>query len=225
MNVHEKINDRQLAQEMQDFDYSVLFDEEAPKSRRSFFTFQSMYQKYFTLNIHQRINERQKRNGLNINYLFATVLRQEEYTGFNSLHPVVNNGMYHHIGKNHSQYPGNNYNSYRKEFMPPPDPYFFTNIKDALAELRPSDKVVEVINNKFAITQSIYDDGTYEKHERLSLLDNNQVYWFGHVKQIRLIANMRITFISRPTYYNPMIRNKKKAKLFRRAYASVRKIK
>jgi len=63
------------------------------------------YGSYFKLNIHQRINERQHRNGLNINYLFSTVMSSCVYSGFkNYLHPVVNNGLYHHWGKNHSKY-------------------------------------------------------------------------------------------------------------------------
>lgn len=63
------------------------------------------YGKYFSLNIHQRINERQHRNSLNINNLFATVLRQGVYTKYETTHPKINNGLYHPIGKNHSQYP------------------------------------------------------------------------------------------------------------------------
>jgi hypothetical protein len=34
---------------------------------------------YFKMNIHQRINERSQRNGLNINYLFSTVIGQCVY--------------------------------------------------------------------------------------------------------------------------------------------------
>jgi hypothetical protein len=64
-----------------------------------------IYKKYFGLNVHQRINERQHRNSLNINYLFATVLSSGTYDGFeNYLHPKVNNGIYHYLGKTHSKY-------------------------------------------------------------------------------------------------------------------------
>lgn len=62
------------------------------------------HQKYFKLNIHERINARQGRNGLNINYLFSTVIRQSD---FNSEYPCVNVGLYHPYGKTHSQYPQN----------------------------------------------------------------------------------------------------------------------
>jgi hypothetical protein len=63
------------------------------------------YKSYFKLNVNQRINERQNRNGLNINYLFSTVISQCTYSGFeNYLHPKINNGLYHHAGKNHSKY-------------------------------------------------------------------------------------------------------------------------
>lgn len=63
------------------------------------------YNSYFKLNINQRINERQHRNALNINYLFSTVISQCTYSGFkNYLYPVVNNGIYHPYGKTHSKY-------------------------------------------------------------------------------------------------------------------------
>jgi hypothetical protein len=63
------------------------------------------YKSYFRLNINQRINERQHRNALNINYLFSTVISSCTYSGFeNYLHPKVNNGLFHHYGKNHSKY-------------------------------------------------------------------------------------------------------------------------
>ena len=64
-----------------------------------------MYSPYFRLSVNHRINERQLRNALNINHLFSTVVSQCNYTGYTSEFPVINNGMYHHIGKNHSQYP------------------------------------------------------------------------------------------------------------------------
>lgn len=61
--------------------------------------------KYKALNIHQRINERQHRNSLNINHLFSTVVDQAHYTNYTTTAPKVNNGLYHHIGKTHSKYP------------------------------------------------------------------------------------------------------------------------
>jgi len=60
--------------------------------------------KYFTLNIHQRINERQKRNALNINGLFRTVIWQGTLSNYTTTHPQFNTGLYHKYGKNHSQY-------------------------------------------------------------------------------------------------------------------------
>jgi hypothetical protein len=63
------------------------------------------YRSYFALNIHQRINERQHRNSLNINHLFPIVLSQGHYTDYTTTAPKVNNGLYHHIGKTHSKYP------------------------------------------------------------------------------------------------------------------------
>lgn len=63
------------------------------------------YVKYFKLNIFQRINERQKRNSMNINNLYSTVLKQSSYTRYDATHPQINNGLYHHYGKTHSKYP------------------------------------------------------------------------------------------------------------------------
>jgi hypothetical protein len=68
-------------------------------------TRKTLYQKYFALNIHQRINERQHRNALNINSLFSTVISDCTHSKYTATHPKINNGIYHHIGKNHSQYP------------------------------------------------------------------------------------------------------------------------
>jgi len=63
------------------------------------------YGAYFNLNIHQKINNRQKRNALNINGLFKTVITQCTYTKYDAEYPQINNGLYHHSGKTHSKYP------------------------------------------------------------------------------------------------------------------------
>ena len=62
---------------------------------------------YFQLTIHERINLRQNRNGLNINGLFCTCLNNFwlHSNRFALDHPKINNGIYHHIGRNHSKYP------------------------------------------------------------------------------------------------------------------------
>lgn len=70
-------------------------------------TKKNLYQSYFELNIHQRINERQHRNQLNINFLFSSVISDCIHSKYEATHPRINNGIYHHIGKNHSQYPKN----------------------------------------------------------------------------------------------------------------------
>lgn len=72
-------------------------------------TLKNLHKSYFDLNIHQRINERQFRNSLNINFLFATVIRQSTYSKYETTHPKVNNGTYHHIGKSHSKYKKNDF--------------------------------------------------------------------------------------------------------------------
>jgi hypothetical protein len=65
---------------------------------------------YFTLSIHHRINERQHRNRLNINLPFAATFFKIVYLDGNDFSkncsvPVINNGIYHHQGKNHCRYP------------------------------------------------------------------------------------------------------------------------
>ena len=66
---------------------------------------QTIYPKYFGLNIHQRINERQHRNALKINWVFHTVMADSIHSKYEKTHPRVNNGSYHPIGKTHSKYP------------------------------------------------------------------------------------------------------------------------
>ena len=68
----------------------------------------SGHHKYFDLNIHQKINERQNRNSLNINNLFSTVITQNNY---GEKYPKINNGLYHHSGKSHNKYPLKDYSS------------------------------------------------------------------------------------------------------------------
>ena len=67
-----------------------------------------MNKKYLSLSVDQRINARQVRNALNINALFSCTMegitrgwmRDKDFS-----HPVINNRLYHHIGKTHSMYP------------------------------------------------------------------------------------------------------------------------
>jgi hypothetical protein len=62
---------------------------------------------YFPLTIHERINMRQNRNGLNINGLFSTCIHNYWLHSNRCVldHPKINNGIYHHIGRTHSKYP------------------------------------------------------------------------------------------------------------------------
>jgi hypothetical protein len=79
-------------------------------------TIRAMYQPYFALSINQRINERQHRNGLNINYLFSTVIRQCVYHEYSSGAPCFNTGIYHHIGRKHSAWHKLKVNSLKEVF-------------------------------------------------------------------------------------------------------------
>ncbi len=78
---------------------------------------EQLYQDYFKLNLHQRINERQHRNGLNITHLFSTVVSQCTHSKYTKETPKINNGLYHHIGKTHSQYPKHFNQSVRHQYI------------------------------------------------------------------------------------------------------------
>lgn len=69
-----------------------------------------LYPKYFGLNINQRINARQARNGLNICGLFNAAIRTIRHQNAADFEqPYINNGLYHHPGRTHQQYPGRLY--------------------------------------------------------------------------------------------------------------------
>jgi hypothetical protein len=53
----------------------------------------------------------------------------------------------------------------------------FKTIEDALKVKRPSDKVVKILDNKFAIVRSMFENGTYHK-KQIMFLENNTVYLF-----------------------------------------------
>ena len=65
------------------------------------------YGAYFQLSIHERINLRQNRNSLNINWLFSTCIGNcHLYSDLLTMnYPKINNGIYHHTGRKHSKYP------------------------------------------------------------------------------------------------------------------------
>ena len=73
-------------------------------------TLQQLYPRYFGLNINQRINARQARNGLNICSLFSATIHTITYQNAADFEqPYINNGLYHHPGRTHQQYPGRLY--------------------------------------------------------------------------------------------------------------------
>ena len=71
-----------------------------------FFTLKNTYSSYFKLSIDEKINLRQFRNSLNINGLFYCCLTTNwnQSDMIHKTYPKINNGLYHHIGKNHSKY-------------------------------------------------------------------------------------------------------------------------
>jgi len=68
----------------------------------------SSYYAYFNLSVNQRINLRQYRNALNINWLFSTCINGFSREDKGPEFPVNNQvKLYHVCGKQHSQYPKN----------------------------------------------------------------------------------------------------------------------
>lgn len=62
---------------------------------------------------------------------------------------------------------------------------FYTNIEEALKELRPEDKVVKILNNKFAVVQSSFIGGGYDTPSVCGLYKNTIYFyckWFNEAK-------------------------------------------
>ncbi len=61
----------------------------------------------------------------------------------------------------------------------------FNNIEEALKELRPEDKVVKILSNKFAVVQSAYENGTFDTPSVCGL-DKHTIYfytkWYNEAK-------------------------------------------
>lgn len=68
-------------------------------------TYRSIYPHYFQLEIHERINHRQNRNALNINYLYHAAMTQQVIFLEDTLFPVKHRPTWHHGNKQHSLYP------------------------------------------------------------------------------------------------------------------------
>ncbi len=61
----------------------------------------------------------------------------------------------------------------------------YKSIAEALPHERPGDKVVQIIDNKFAIIQSLFTDGTYDKNKVIMYLHDKTIYSFGFVSSAR----------------------------------------
>ena len=154
----------------------------------------SIYPRYFALNIHQRINERSQRDGLNVLGLFGSVLSQEEYAELKATHPQINNGVYHHIGRHHSQYPGKNHNRKIKNDKDDPfePPFVHRNISIAYAAANPTDKIDFVINTKVAVVRKKYTSGEYDR-PGIAILHNNTAYWYCYLHDVKRMTALRMS--------------------------------
>lgn len=55
----------------------------------------------------------------------------------------------------------------------------YKTILEALESERPNDKIIKTLSNKFAIVQSVYENGTYEDCHSIAGLDNGTIYFYG----------------------------------------------
>lgn len=62
---------------------------------------------------------------------------------------------------------------------------FYKNIAIALKNERPTDKVVKILDNKFAIVKSIYTNGKFSEHSYIMFLDECTVYTFWAYAKVR----------------------------------------
>lgn len=62
----------------------------------------------------------------------------------------------------------------------------YTNIEEALKHERPTDKVVKIINNKFAIVKPMYTDGSFSDENYCALgTDGKTIYFYCSVKGLK----------------------------------------
>lgn len=55
---------------------------------------------------------------------------------------------------------------------------FYASISEALSVERPTDKIVKVLSNKFAIVESPFENGRYDK-PKVCGIENNKIYFCG----------------------------------------------
>jgi len=62
----------------------------------------------------------------------------------------------------------------------------YKTIEEALKVERPSDKVIKILSNKFAVVKSMFTDGTYEKHPHVMCIGSNT-----NVCSMGILKNMK----------------------------------
>jgi hypothetical protein len=67
-------------------------------------------------------------------------------------------------------------------------PKYYKNISEALPIERPDDKIVKIIDNKFAIIKPMFTDGTYDKPS-IMYLHINCIHTFGKLSLIKDIID------------------------------------
>lgn len=60
---------------------------------------------------------------------------------------------------------------------------YYKNIGDALKVLHPTDKVVKILCNKYAIVEAQFTNGTYDK-QSIFFLHNNKVFFLSYVDSL-----------------------------------------
>jgi len=84
---------------------------------------------------------------------------------------------------------------------------YYKNVKDALKELRSTDKIESVLSNKFAIVKSLYENGDYSEPAICGLIDQ-KIKFFGELEGIEGNLKKRI---NTPKISSYRIYNKEKA--------------
>lgn len=61
------------------------------------------------------------------------------------------------------------------------------NIQDALYQLEPEDKIVTVIDNKFAVINKMFENGNFDNKNYIVSLDNHKIFLVAELEHFKNI--------------------------------------
>jgi hypothetical protein len=86
-------------------------------------------------------------------------------------------------------------------------PQYYKNIREALINERPTDKIVSILSNKYAIVQSLYTNGVYSEPS-ICGLDKNKIYFYGNIYRDNTWKNLKAYIVNKvltmPNHENRM---------------------